>query len=145
MRKLVVGALAAAAILAATAAPAQANWFRYTDPVPVDPGIGDGSGPHSEFHISIASVRGGGSASITLACPQEWSEHPNAETACGQLEQANGYVEGVAPADGMCTKEYAPVRVLVAGHWHETGHVFMKTYGNRCEAVLATGGSLLDF
>jgi hypothetical protein len=72
------------------------------------------------------------------------SEHPNAETVCAQLEVADGFVDEIPAADGMCTKEYAPVRVLVVGHWQGTKHLFMETYGNRCEAVLATGGALLD-
>jgi hypothetical protein len=144
MKKLVVGALAAAAIVAASAAPAQANWFRYMEPVPVDPGIGDGSGPHSHFVVSIESLNGGGHAGITLDCPAGLSEHPNAEAVCAQLEEAGGYIEAIPAADGMCTKEYAPVRVIVAGHWQGTNHVFMETYGNRCEAVFATGGALLD-
>jgi hypothetical protein len=144
MRKLIVGAFAAAAFVAAGSGAAQAGLHPY-EPIPVDPGIGDGSGPHSSFDISVTSVNGGDAGSITLSCPQEWSEHPNAEAVCGQLEEARGYIEAIAPADGMCTKEYAPVLVLVTGHWRHKGQHFMKQYSNRCEAVLATGGSLLDF
>ncbi|GAA2130845.1 SSI family serine proteinase inhibitor [Glycomyces algeriensis] len=143
MRKLIVGAFAAAAFVAAGSGAAQAA-FPY-EPIPVDPGIGDGSGPHSAFDLSVTPVNGGKAGSISLSCPQEWSEHPNAAAVCDQLEEARGYIEAIAPVDGMCTKEFAPVRLLATGHWHGTNHFFMKEYSNRCEAVLATGGSLLDF
>ncbi|MDN3238209.1 SSI family serine proteinase inhibitor [Glycomyces tritici] len=143
MRKLIVGAFAAAAFVAAGSGPVQAALLPY-EPIPVDPGIGDGSGPHSAFEISVAAANGEADA-ITLSCPQEWSEHPNAAAVCDQLKEARGLINAIAPADGMCTKEYAPVLVVVSGHWHQTNQFFMKEYSNRCEAVLATGGSLLDF
>lgn len=143
MRKLIVGAFAAAAFVAAGSVPAQAAFQPY-EPIPVDPGIGDGSGPHSSFDISV-TAGDGRTDSITLSCPQEWSEHPNAAAVCGQLKEARGQIGAIAPADGMCTKEYAPVRVLVTGHWQGEGQFFMKQYSNHCEAVFATGGSLLDF
>jgi hypothetical protein len=101
--------------------------------------------PHSHFMISVTSQRvGGGSTAITLDCPPELSEHPNADTVCGQLETAAGFIEEIPAMDGMCTKEYAPVRVVAFGHWHGKGRAFVETYSNRCEAVLATGGALLD-
>jgi hypothetical protein len=101
--------------------------------------------PHSQFLINVTSLReGGGSTVMTLDCPPELSEHPNAETVCGQLETAGGFIGEIPAMDGMCTKEYAPVRVVVFGHWHGKGRTFMASYSNLCEAVLATGGALLD-
>jgi len=142
MKKLVVGALAAAAFAAVGSGPVQAAHQPY-EPMPVDSGIG--GGPHSEFTIVVDALYGGETASMTLSCPQESSEHPNADAACDQLEAVDGYVEAIAPADGMCTKEYRPVQVIMVGHWHQAPHIFVQRYGNRCEAVLATGGVLLDF
>jgi hypothetical protein len=100
--------------------------------------------PHSHFTISVESLHGGERAHITLDCPPELSEHPNAEAVCAQLDEAGGFIDEIPAADGMCTKEYVPVRVLIFGHWQGTSHTSMETYGNRCEAVLATGGALLD-
>ncbi|WP_205323662.1 SSI family serine proteinase inhibitor [Glycomyces sp. YM15] len=143
MKQLVVGALAAAAFATVGSGSAQAA-FQPFEPMPVDPGIGDGSGPHSHFAISMTPLRGGGPVQITLDCPPELSEHPNADTVCSQLDEADGHVGDIPAADGMCTKEYAPVRVLVFGHWQGQPRAFTETYGNQCEAVLATGGALLD-
>ncbi|MCH7229855.1 subtilase-type protease inhibitor [Glycomyces sp. L485] len=101
-------------------------------------------GPHGRFMIHWSAVDGGESATVSLACPQEWSEHPNAEQACAQIEGAGGSIERIEPVSGFCTKEYAPVRVMMIGHWHETWQFFTGTFANRCEANLATGGHLLD-
>lgn len=120
--------LGSAAALALTGAPAQ----------------GEAPGPHSEFIVHLASMTGGDSASITLSCPPEWSEHPHARAVCAQLEAAGGMIGQLGPIDGFCTKEYAPVLVMVAGHWHGVQQAFMRSYPNRCEANLATGGQLLD-
>jgi hypothetical protein len=100
--------------------------------------------PHSHFDIFVEPLHGGGDLEMTLDCPPELSEHPNADVVCSQLEEAGGLIDGIAAADGMCTKEYAPVRVFIAGHWQGNRQLFLKTYNNRCEAVLATGGALLD-
>jgi hypothetical protein len=100
--------------------------------------------PHSHFDIFVEPLAGSGGIEMTLDCPPELSEHPNADIACSQLEDAGGRIDRISAADGMCTKEYAPVRVFIAGHWQNDRQLFVATYGNRCEAVLATGGALLD-
>lgn len=100
--------------------------------------------PHSHFTVSMTPLHGGGAAQITLDCPPELSEHPNADKVCSQLDEAGGRIGEIPATDGMCTKEYAPVQVLVFGHWQGQARTFTETYGNRCEAVLDTGGALLD-
>jgi hypothetical protein len=100
--------------------------------------------PHSHFDIVVQPLNGGGDAEMTLDCPPELSEHPNADVACAQLADAGGRIDRISAADGMCTKEYAPVRVIIAGYWQRDHQMFMRTYNNHCEAVLATGGALLD-
>ncbi|GAA2155780.1 MULTISPECIES: SSI family serine proteinase inhibitor [Glycomyces] len=100
--------------------------------------------PHSDFQILVVSPDPDEPTQMTLACPPELSEHPNAKTVCAQLDAAEGFIQGIPAADGMCTKEYAPVQVLVFGHWQGSNRTFNATYNNRCEAVLATGGALLD-
>lgn len=143
MNKLVSTVLSAAsgAALGAVLAVAPAQALTLTEPFADVPG----GGPHSELTIRVSSVDGGSAAWIKLSCPAEWSEHPRAEAACEQLEAAGGYVDAIAAGDGMCTMQYDPVRVVVTGHWHRTTHFFMGTYDNRCAAVQATGGALLDF
>ncbi|WP_051704468.1 SSI family serine proteinase inhibitor [Glycomyces sp. NRRL B-16210] len=137
MNKLVSTVLGAAGLAALlTAAPAQALTLIEPDPA---------TGPHSELTIRVTSVEGGGESSITLSCPAQWSAHPNAEEACAQLEAAGGHIDAIGGGDGMCTAQYDPVRVVVTGNWHRASHFFIGTYGNRCQAVQATGGALLDF
>lgn len=145
MKKLTAAGAAivgASALLALGSAPAHAMSFQQVHSLPAGPGGADR--PHSQMMIRIASANGDGMEAMTLSCPQESSEHPNAAAVCDQLERAEGHVDAIEAADGLCTKEYAPVHVVVAGHWHGMPRFFMGTYGNRCEAVVQTGGALLD-
>ena len=100
--------------------------------------------PHSHFTVFVHPLDGDGDFTITLDCPAELSEHPNAAQVCAQLEDAGGRVDAIPAADGMCTKEHRPVQLVVAGQWQGTPQLFIEEYGNACEAVLATGGALLD-
>ncbi|MFG3340418.1 SSI family serine proteinase inhibitor [Glycomyces sp. NPDC048151] len=100
--------------------------------------------PHSRFQVFLHPLNGGEDVTITLDCPAGLSEHPNAERVCAQLEDAGGRIDRIPAADGMCTKEYDPVQVVVSGHWQGTPQLFVEEYGNGCEAVMATGGALLD-
>ncbi|WP_168801700.1 SSI family serine proteinase inhibitor [Glycomyces buryatensis] len=125
-------ALLAAAAAVMFAAPAQAH-------------LAPEESPHSEFALYLAPAGSGSElTTLTLECPGKESEHPNAKAACRQLQRAHGHIADIPPADGMCTKEYAPVVVLVHGHWHGDKRVFAEKYGNDCEAALATGGYLFD-
>ncbi|MEV6106844.1 SSI family serine proteinase inhibitor [Streptomyces sp. NPDC051940] len=80
-----------------------------------------------------------------LVCSPPGGNHPEPRSACKTLQQAGGRFEELKPADGFCTKEYAPVRVYAFGHWKDEPVAYVsKLYGNRCEANLATG-HVFDF
>jgi hypothetical protein len=42
----------------------------------------------------------------------------------------------------VCTLQYAPVRVIARGTWHDRPRRFERRYPNRCVAVRETGGIL---
>jgi Subtilisin inhibitor-like len=77
----------------------------------------------------------------SLTCDPAGGTHPHAASACRTLTAAKGRFEDVAQNRGACPMVSAPVRVRAYGHWHGRAvHYQSRTYGNRCEADLATGG-----
>jgi len=123
--------LAVALPLAAATTPARAQ---------VAPGEPEGAYVLMIIPGDTASTR-----SHTLLCGPDGGTHAAPTSACDQLRDAEGRL-GSIPADaGPCTKVYDPVRVSAHGIWRGHSRHFTKVYGNQCEAVRATGGSLFSF
>src|SRR5690348_5865380 len=53
-----------------------------------------------------------------LTCAPVGGTHSNPAAACATLAAAKGNPADIAPADVMCTMEYAPVKVKVLGRWN---------------------------
>jgi hypothetical protein len=138
MKKLAAAGAAiagASALLAMGAAPAHA------EPIPVDPGIGNGVGTGMLF---LEVVRENGpSDRASLFCP-EGQGHRQGEAACMHLTGAQGMIEEVDPVDGMCTKEYDPVTFKAFGVWEGEFVFYEADYGNFCEGLHTTGGAIFD-
>ncbi|MFF5211879.1 SSI family serine proteinase inhibitor [Streptosporangium sp. NPDC000396] len=81
----------------------------------------------------------------TLACDPDGGTHVNSTTACDQLRRAGGRIGRIPEDPGMCTREYAPVRLSATGTWNGRKIRYERTYPNRCTAVRATGGVLFAF
>ncbi|WP_214414828.1 SSI family serine proteinase inhibitor [Sphaerisporangium fuscum] len=114
------------------ATPALASTSAAADPVGV-------------YVLKVTPVSGGNSAPLsagTLLCGPDGGTHADAARACDQLRRANGMVERIPEDPGMCTKEYAPVRLTATGVWNRQLREFTQTYPNLCTAVRATGGVL---
>jgi len=136
MKKLSVGAAiaAAAALMALGSAPAHA------EPVPVDPGIGNG-GTGLVF-LSVDRESGVSDARM-LACP-EGQGHAQGFEACTQLTAVNGDFTALFPVDGVCTKEYAPVTFRAFGFWEGEVVFYEREFANYCTGLHATGGAVFD-
>jgi hypothetical protein len=144
MKKLAaVGAAIAgtSAFLFLGSAPAQAVSFQEASPLPVDPGIGSGVGT-GVIYLEVER-EGVAVERETLFCPGG-EGHRQGEAACMHLTGAEGLVEEVAPADGLCTKEYAPVTLRAFGVWEGRFVHYAADYDNFCTGLLATGGSIFD-
>ncbi|MEU1151190.1 subtilase-type protease inhibitor [Streptomyces sp. NPDC005863] len=139
-----VGAAAAAAtcVLAATAGTAHAEAPQTKSlyaPSALVLTVGQG-----EDADSVAVER-----AVTLTCaPRPAGTHPAAAAACAELSKVGGefaQLVGGAP-DVMCTKEWRPVTVTVAGVWNGKHVNWSKTFGNRCEMKAGLGeGVALSF
>jgi hypothetical protein len=81
----------------------------------------------------------GGVRTARLTCDPVGGDHPRAAEACTTLTPARGNPGRIAPQDGMCTMEYAPVKVSLRGRWHARPVRYEQTFGNACAMSLATG------
>lgn len=100
----------------------------------------------SEMHLFIGAAEpeaDGESAMswlryVSLDCRPEGGSHPDPEHACAVLEEAGGDFAAIAPGSGMCTLEYAPVRIAAHGHWNGGSVEYAETHPNMCHAIRAT-------
>jgi hypothetical protein len=122
-------ALAAALLVTVAAAPAQA--------------VPERAKPEGVFYLEVAYDHGGWEFTI-LTCPSGHWHHQGAK-ACRQLAAAGGDPAAIAPNQGACPMVYDPLTVRAKGIWGGTYYEFEAAFGNRCEAVAATGGHLFDF
>lgn len=80
----------------------------------------------------------------TLTCePAAGGYHPNAETACTDLDRTAGAFEQ-SKTDTICAMVYSPVTVSATGRWESQPRQFTKTYGNAC-ALHARTGTVFGF
>jgi hypothetical protein len=77
----------------------------------------------------------------TLTCKPIGGTHTAAKEACAVLSAARGNPAAIIPADIMCTMEYSPVKVKVAGKWNGKAVKFKETFSNNCRTQ-AEGGAL---
>lgn len=97
------------------------------------------------FRLSITSAATGETiAEASLTCPPNGGSHPHPVTACAQLSQADGRIEGIPEDPGPCTREFNPVIVAATGTWNGEPRYYKHEFSNRCVAVRATGGVIFD-
>ncbi|GGV06967.1 hypothetical protein GCM10010182_27280 [Actinomadura cremea] len=105
--------------------------------------------PQGVYRLGVtagsAARDGAGAARATLTCRPDGGSHPRAAAACKQLGRARGDIAKIPAAGGMCTTEYAPVRVRADGRWNGRARRFERTFSNRCVAVRETGGVVFRF
>jgi hypothetical protein len=102
--------------------------------------------PRGSFALSITSkATGKVLASATLTCDPAGGSHPDPETACKQLTEADGRIEDIPEDEGPCTLELNPVILEASGVWDGEERHFQGEFSNRCVGRRATGGVVFDF
>lgn len=101
--------------------------------------------PLGSFSLSIIRKGVGVVGTASLTCSPSGGTHPDPDTACQQLMEANGYVENIPEDPGICTREFAPVTLKASGVWNGESREYCADFSNRCVGVRATGGVLFNF
>lgn len=88
----------------------------------------------------VDAVKGGATKTVWLHCAPLGGTHPDAKTACRQLQQVKGKPSqlNVSP-NAACTREIQPHAVVVVGRWYETRVHWAKVFANGCQVKAATG------
>jgi Subtilisin inhibitor-like len=102
------------------------------------------SAADASYTLSMVHNDTGAVSTMGLTC-QPPSGHPYAQQACSQLNRADGFIENIPPADGVCLLIYDPVTVRATGTWQGEPRVYEETFSNSCVANLETGGYLFNF
>ena len=78
---------------------------------------------------------------VDLTCDPPGGRHPNAKSACTELQTAQGDFESLVanqePAN--CTMEYRPVTAQSHGTWQGDRVHWTRTFSNPCTLLTATG------
>jgi Subtilisin inhibitor-like len=82
---------------------------------------------------------GGPLRTATLTCDPVGGTHKSSTAACGVLTTAAGNPAAIVPADVMCTMEYAPVKVKMAGRYNRKPVSFKRSYSNPCRLQAESG------
>ncbi|WP_157246043.1 SSI family serine proteinase inhibitor [Nonomuraea typhae] len=98
--------------------------------------------PRGTLKISIKTD--GGTKTVRLACDPDGGTHPKPKVACDLLRKVKGKPARLRKDDVICTKEYMPHKVRVAGTWRGRKIFFMGTFDNAC-LMKAAGGALYSF
>jgi hypothetical protein len=100
--------------------------------------------PGASFEMTY-KTSGGYAYSVDVTCKPAGGTHSDPAGVCGVLDLASGDFDLIAPwPDRICTKEYDPVTLGAKGHWLGERFSWSKTFGNKCEAQVATAG-IFDF
>lgn len=97
------------------------------------------------YSLRIVKPDGELLARKSLTCRPAGGSHPNPEKACSQLAEVDGEIAKIEPINTPCPKIFDPVVLIAEGTWKGRDRGFKQEYGNKCEAVAATGGVLFDF
>ncbi|MFJ3585836.1 SSI family serine proteinase inhibitor [Streptomyces sp. NPDC090127] len=96
--------------------------------------------PATRFVLTVTSEATGDVTEVWLACRPTDGNHPAAETACEDLDLANGEFDKLTGnPDRACALVYEPVTATAVGTFDETPVSWKKTFGNSCELTAGTG------
>ncbi|GAA2356540.1 SSI family serine proteinase inhibitor [Nonomuraea africana] len=94
--------------------------------------------PSTSLRVEV-TVAEGVPATAELRCGPAGGTHPSAVAACALLDTVNGDLSRHPGERGICTREYRPHTVRLSGTWDGRTVSYVRTYGNRCMMLLATG------
>ncbi|WP_197320179.1 SSI family serine proteinase inhibitor [Saccharomonospora sp. NB11] len=95
--------------------------------------------PDAAFVLSLTDASGA-TTSVELTCGPTQGNHPQADTACRSLEQADGDFSRLPSKFQNCTMIYSPVWATATGTWRGMPVDFDTEYSNRCVADAQSGG-----
>ncbi|MDT9690548.1 SSI family serine proteinase inhibitor [Streptomyces sp. P9(2023)] len=96
--------------------------------------------PATRILLTVTSEATGDVTEVYLGCRPTGGNHPVAETACDELQLANGDFDQLAGnADKACPMIYDPVTVTAVGTFNKVPVDWKKTFGNGCELNAKTG------
>jgi hypothetical protein len=82
---------------------------------------------------------GGALRTATLTCRPAGGSHKTPAAACAVFSAAGGNPAAIVPADVVCTMEYAPVKVKMAGRYNRKPVRFKRSYSNPCRLQAESG------
>ena len=94
--------------------------------------------PETSIVLSLSDTQGE-TTSVRLTCDPILGNHPQAESACTALEQADGDFTKLPVEERMCTMIHSPVQAQARGHWRGSPVEFTTEYSNRCLAGAHSG------
>ncbi|MBY8340719.1 subtilase-type protease inhibitor [Streptomyces spinosirectus] len=120
------GLLAAAALLVAGAAPAQA--------------VTHGFPPNNWLYLTVAKgdARAGHRHGTLLLCDPP-AGHARAAEACGELAAVDGDITRIPVKDTFCPMIYAPVTVHARGQWSGRTVDYTERFSSACFMTARTG------
>ncbi|MEV4164515.1 SSI family serine proteinase inhibitor [Nonomuraea dietziae] len=96
--------------------------------------------PTTTANLWVAVTAGQGApATARLTCGWDGGTHPKAAAACALLTTVEGDLARHPGERGACTKEHHPHTVSLSGTWNGRNVSYLRTFGNRCVMLLATG------
>jgi hypothetical protein len=103
-----------------------------------------GASPDTSLVLTIVT-QNGDSESVALTCDPPGGAHPNAKSACAEIQAAQGDFTAL-PGESeqtMCTMEYQPVTAQAEGTWRGEPVDWAHDYGNGCTLHTTTGAVFL--
>ncbi|MEU6987204.1 SSI family serine proteinase inhibitor [Streptomyces sp. NPDC046324] len=96
--------------------------------------------PPTRIFLTITSGATGDVKEVYLGCGPTGGNHPQAEAACGALDEAGGDFDQLkGPTDMVCPMIYEPVVAEAQGTFDSVPVGWKKSFGNTCELNAKTG------
>ncbi|MFE5484961.1 SSI family serine proteinase inhibitor [Streptomyces sp. NPDC056527] len=96
--------------------------------------------PPTRIFLTITSGATGDVKEVYLGCGPTGGNHPQAEVACGAVNDARGDFEKLkGDADVVCPMVYEPVVAEAQGTFDDVPVGWKKEFGNTCELNAETG------
>lgn len=104
------------------------------------PMAGTAAAADGELTMTVTPQEQNTTSVFTLTCNPDGGSHPAADTACAEIEAAQGNFASLPGEPGkLCTLEYQPVTVTATGTWRGQQVDYQQTFPNTCALISETG------
>ena len=100
--------------------------------------------PIGQLTLSITSILGGTTTTVTLTCEPTGGDHPDAQAACADLIAADGDIYAIPAVTAQCPA-YDPVEFDASGTWAGQPVTYGMKNNDRCLLNADTGGHVFNF